>query len=107
MISYVFSISTVFEVAEDFISFTDLLVCVAVPDYGRARVSSPSIQDPDWLMSTDMAELFSKLGLGKYTYLFQEQEVSSVRFIWSKNGKFTLVKKKKSLKNWLLVYGLK
>lgn len=29
----------------------------------------------DYKPSTDLAELFSKLGLGKYTDLFQQQEV--------------------------------
>lgn len=28
-----------------------------------------------WTPKTDLAELFSKLGLGKYTDLFQQQEV--------------------------------
>ena len=30
----------------------------------------------DCMPCTDLAELFSKLGLGKYTDLFQQQEVS-------------------------------
>ena len=31
-----------------------------------------------WSPKTDLAELFSKLGLGKYTDLFQQQEVSFI-----------------------------
>jgi len=36
----------------------------------------PSISH-DWPPKTDLAELFSKLGLGKYTDLFTQQEVGS------------------------------
>ena len=50
------------------------------------RVASPAaaaaaLQDVDWLPTTDLAELFSKLGLGKYTYLFQEQEVRAASHV--------------------------
>lgn len=31
-----------------------------------------------WSTSIELAELFSKLGLGKYTDLFQQQEVSNM-----------------------------
>ena len=39
-------------------------------------VTLPHLQQKDlWSAKTDLAELFSKLGLGKYTDVFQQQEV--------------------------------
>ena len=54
---------------------------IAVRDYhisGSNHLDSvPARPPPGFTPKTDLAELFSKLGLGKYTDLFQQQEVSS------------------------------
>ncbi|XP_033735384.1 protein bicaudal C homolog 1-B-like [Pecten maximus] len=40
----------------------------------------PSVKNL-WAVKTDIAELFSKLGLGKYTDLFQQQEIDLATFL--------------------------
>ncbi len=37
------------------------------------------------LKGTDLPELFSKLGLGKYTDIFQQQEVINSFIVWGMN----------------------
>ena len=42
--------------------------------------SVPARPPPGFTPKTDLAELFSKLALGKYTDLFQEHEVGTLTF---------------------------
>ena len=54
-------------------------MCLAVCEFGLSssnHMDSASVQLSQSIhQKTDLAELFSKLGLGKYTDLFQQQEV--------------------------------
>lgn len=42
-----------------------------------SEIWQPKVKESDPPQPCDLAELFSKLGLGKYTDLFQQQEVGS------------------------------
>lgn len=65
-------------VGEQYLSSSNYMDSISLSGSNGCSLSSS-------LKGTDLPELFSKLGLGKYTDIFQQQEVINEQSYWCKN----------------------